>query len=318
MAEEENLEVEVEEGESVEVLLEEPESEKKSEVKISESELDVQVEAAPEQSSKEDEISKEEKITEKELEEHGQKVQTRINKITAKYRKEERDREEAVRISKQLLDENNKLKSRVKQLDSGYLQEYGVRLQSQSDSAKRLYKEAHELGDADQMIVAQEQLAKIAVEQQRYDSAKMRVDQAAQQPVAQQQVAQQQVAQQPAVPKVDPKAEEWAKTNTWFGDDKIMTNAVLTIHQDLISEEGFDANTDEYYNELNRRMRTEFPHKFETKKRSGGGSQVASAGSSASRNNKPGRRSVKLSHSEVSIAKKLGVPLEEYAKYVKR
>lgn len=115
------------------------------------------------------------------------------------------------------------------------------------------------------MIVAQEQLAKIAVEQQRYDSAKMRVDQAAQQPVAQQQVA-----QQPAVPKVDPKAEEWAKTNTWFGDDKIMTNAVLTIHQDLISEEGFDANTDEYYNELNRRMRTEFPHKFETKKRSGG------------------------------------------------
>ena len=123
--------------------------------------------------------------------------------------------------------------------------------------------------------------------------------------------------QQQAAPVPDEKAVRWKDKNKWFGDDKIMTTAAYTIHQGLVEEEGFDPNTDEYYTEVDKRIRTEFPHKFQAQKKTGGGSQVASAGNSASRSTKPGRRSVKLSHSQVAIAKKLGVPLEEYAKFVK-
>ena len=118
-------------------------------------------------------------------------------------------------------------------------------------------------------------------------------------------------------PKLDAKQEAWVEKNTWFGEDKIMTVAAYALHEQLTGDEGFDPNTEEYYSEVDSRMRKEFPHKFQTAKKSGGGSQVASANSSASRSTKQGRRSVKLSHSQVAIAKKLGVPLEEYAKYVK-
>ena len=131
----------------------------------------------------------------------------------------------------------------------------------------------------------------------------------------QQQQAQQQPVPQQAQP--DPRAMAWKDKNTWFGEDKIMTAAAFALHNQLTEEEGFDPNTEEYYSEVDKRIRSEFPHKFQTAKKSGGGSQVASASSSASRSNKQGRRSVKLSHSQVAIAKKLGVPLEEYAKYVK-
>jgi GH15 family glucan-1,4-alpha-glucosidase len=117
--------------------------------------------------------------------------------------------------------------------------------------------------------------------------------------------------------KPDPKAEDWANKNNWFGADEVMTYAAFGIHKKLIEEEGFDPQSDEYYTAIDSRIRSEFPHKFETAKKTGGGSQVASANSSASRSTKQGRRSVKLSHSQVAIAKKLGVPLEEYAKYVK-
>jgi hypothetical protein len=127
----------------------------------------------------------------------------------------------------------------------------------------------------------------------------------------------QQQPQQQAAPVPDEKAVAWKDKNKWFGRDKIMTTAAYTIHQELVEEQGFDPNSDEYYSEVNRRMRGEFPHKFQSANKSGGGSQVASAGNSASRSTKSGRRSVKLSHSAVAIAKKLGVPLEEYAKYVK-
>ena len=246
-----------------------------------------------------------------ELDTYSKNVQTRIKKLTEKYRQEERDKGEALRVSQQLLEENQKLKTRVNALDSGYLNEYGTRLQSQSEMAKRAYKEAHEAGDSDALVEAQQLMSTVAVEQQRYATAKARADQQARMPVQQQE---QQPVQQQAQP--DPRAQGWAQKNRWFGDDKIMTAAVFTIHNSLVDEEGFDPETDEYYSEIDRRMRTEFPHKFNVKK-SGGGSQVASAGSSASRSTKQGRRTVKLSPSQIAIAKKLNVPLEEYAKYVK-
>jgi len=252
-----------------------------------------------------------------ELENYGEKVQKRIKKLTERYRNEQRDREEAVRMAQKLLDENNKLKGRVQQLDNGYLNEYGNRLSTQEEAAKRAYKQAYEAGDSDAMLAAQEQIAQIAVDKQRYGAAKSRVEQQQKMQVQQPQPQQQQPQQQ-AQPQaqVDPKAKAWAEKNEWFGNDKIMTTAAFTLHQQLVEEEGFDPNSDEYYSELNGRIRSEFPHKFNTAKKSGG-NQVASAGNSASRTNKQGRRSVKLSHSQVAIAKKLGVPLEEYAKYVK-
>ena len=278
--------------EEPEIVVEEPDQESK---------VEVAAEAAPSN----------------ELDSYSKGVQTRIKKLTERYRQEERDKGEAVRLSQQLLDENNKLKTRVRALDTGYLSEYGSRLQSQTDGAKRIYKEAHEAGDTDKMLEAQQALSNIAVQQQQYNTARARAEQQAKMPVQQQQ--QQQVApqQQQAAPVPDEKAVRWKDRNKWFGDDKIMTTAAYTIHQGLIEEEGFDPNTDEYYTEVDKRIRTEFPHKFQAQKKTGGGSQVASAGNSASRSTKPGRRSVKLSHSQVAIAKKLGVPLEEYAKFVK-
>jgi len=192
-------------------------------------------------------------------------------------------------------------------------------LQSQTDAAKRAYKEAYESGDTDRMLEAQQALSNIAVETQRYNTAKARAEQQAKVQVQRQEqpVQQQPVQQQQPQPQPDPRAQSWAEKNDWFGQDKVMTASAFAIHQQLVDEEGFDPQSDEYYTEVDKRIRSEFPHKFQTAKKSGGGSQVASAGNSASRSNKQGRRSVKLTHSQVAIAKKLGVPLEEYAKYVK-
>jgi hypothetical protein len=266
------------------------------------------------------EATKAETGSEDELGEYSKNVQSRIKRLTEKYRKEERDREEAVRLSQQLLEENKKLKGRMQQLDTGYLSEYGTRLQTQTEAAKRAYKEAYEAGDPDRMSDAQMAMSNLAIEQQRYNSAKARTEQDQRLQTERARAPQQQVPVAAAPPaqqvKPDPKAQGWAQKNAWFGEDRIMTTAAFAVHQGLIEEEGFDPNSDEYYTELDRRMRREFPHKFQGQK-SGGGTQVASAGSSASRNTKQGRRTVKLTPSQVAIAKKLNVPLEEYAKYVK-
>ena len=259
------------------------------------------------------EPEKTEASSEEELESYSKGVQNRIKKLTEKYRHEQRDKEEAVRLSQQLKKENEELAKRVKALDTGYLSEYGTRLETQTEAAKRMLKEAYDAGDSDKLADAQQLLSNIAVEQNRYNTAKARAEsQAKVQP--QEQVQQQPVQQRP---QPDPRAVAWKDENTWFGTDKVMTAAAMAVHSQLTEEEGFDPNSDEYYTEIDKRLRQELPQKFPETKKSGGGSQVASAGNSASRSTKQGRRSVKLSHSQVAIAKKLGVPLEEYAKYVK-
>ena len=284
---------------------------------MSEEEQDIVVEEPEQQEEEKSSVAAQPE--ESELDSYSKGVQSRIKKLTEKYRQEERDKAEALRVSTQLLEENKKLKSRVQALDTGYLSEYGSRIESQTDAAKRVYKEAYEAGDTDKMLEAQQALSNIAIETQRYNTAKARADQQARVQVQQQeQPAQQpQPAQQQQQQKPDPRAQDWASKNEWFGQDKVMTAAAFALHSQLTDDEGFDPSSDEYYTEVDRRIRAEFPHKFQTTKKSGGGSQVASAGNSASRSTKPGRRSVKLSHSQVAIAKKLGVPLEEYAKYVK-
>ncbi len=293
-----------------------------SEEKVEEQEIAIETpeEEAPKEAAPErvEEAPKEEPKQEDELDSYSKGVQSRIKKLTEKYRQEERDKSEAVRLSQQLMEENEKLKSRVKALDTGYLSEYGTRLQTQTEAAKRMLKEAYEAGNSDGVVEAQQLMSNIAAEQQRYNTAKAQADRQAKMQVQQPQEQPQQqqpVQQQRAQP--DPRAVAWKDKNDWFGSDKVMTAAAMAVHSQLTEEEGFDPNSDEYYTEIDKRLRQELPQKFPETKKSGGGSQVASAGNSASRSTKQGRRSVKLSHSQVAIAKKLGVPLEEYAKYVK-
>jgi len=262
-----------------------------------------------------EEVSSQDNEKEDELEVYTKGVQKRIKKLTEKYRHEERDKEEAVRLSQQLKEENDNLKSRINQLDNGYLNQYGARLTSQEEAAKRAYKEAYDSGDSERMFEAQQQISQVEVEKQKYNAAKARAEQQKVQVQRSEPQVQHQQQKQPAA-QVDPRAQNWAEKNEWFGEDMVMTAASFAIDKQL-KEEGFDPSGDEYYSEVDSRIRKEFPHKFQTAKKSGG-AQVAAAGASASRSTaKSGRRSVKLSHSQVAIAKKLGVPLEEYAKYVK-
>ena len=299
-------------------------SEEKTEVEEEQVYIETETESESESSSGETTPEAETKVQssngDDELDSYSKGVQSRIKKLTEKYRKEERDKSEAVRLSQELINENKQLKTRMQALDTGYLSEFGTRLQAQTEEIKRIYKEAYENGDTDKMVEAQQALAQVTNEQARYNTAKTRQEQqtktqvaAAEQPQQQQGPPQTQVER----PKPDPQAERWAEKNKWFGEDRVMTAAAFAIHSQLTNEEGFDSESSEYYSEVDKRIRSEFPHKFQPAKRSGGGSQVASAGNSASRSTKPGRRTVKLTHSQVAIAKKLGVPLEEYAKFVK-
>jgi hypothetical protein len=278
--------------------------------------VEVEIDAPEEQESAVTEkVAVEEGPGEDELESYSQKVQGRIKKLTEKYRKEERDREEAVSMSQKLLAENNKLKSQVKNLDKGYVSSEESRLKSEVASVKQKYREAYESGDSDGMFSAQEQLSQMTLMQERVREARQRLTVQEQEPAPQAQPTPAPAPQKQAAP--DPRAQQWADKNTWFGSDEVMTYASFGIHRKLVEEEGFDPTSDDYYSEVDKRMRTEFPQKFAGMKKSSG-AQVAPAGASATRSMaKSGRRSVKLSPSQIAMAKRLSVPLEEYAKYVK-
>jgi hypothetical protein len=249
-----------------------------------------------------------------ELGQYSTKVQSRINKLTAKSRAAERDKEEAQRLAEQLYQENQKLQQRVKGLDTGYLSEYGTRLEAQAIAAKDAFKKAYESGDPDALASAQEQMSKIAIDQERFRIAKQRSEAQPQQVERAETPAPQAPRQQEV--KVDKKAQSWAEKNDWFGSDKMLTAAAMALHSTLVEDEGFDPTSDEYYSEIDSRIRREFPHKFKTTQ-SAAPARVASAAASASKAAVQGRRSVKLSASQVAMAKRLNVPLEEYAKYVK-
>ncbi len=282
---------------------------------VKEIEETIEVEVGSSEDTAQEEVSVEveaesQERTEDEVEDYNNKVQKRINQLTRKYREEQKKTEESARLAEHLLAENKKLQSRVENLDKGYLSEFGGRIESEVDRAKKAHKDAYDAGDADKIFEAQQQLAKMAIEGERLRMAQSRAETRAQEMSKPEVPAPQQQS------KPDPKAEAWAEKNDWFGSDGVMTYAVLGVHHKLVEEEGFDPSTDSYYTELDRRIRAEFPHKFQAKKT--GGVQVAPAGASATRNTtKQGRNSVKLTPEQVAMAKRLNVPLEEYAKYVK-
>jgi hypothetical protein len=252
-----------------------------------------------------------------ELDQYGSTVRNRISLLTKRFREEERQKQSAIQYAENVHKENEVLKHRIGALDQGFQEQFDGRVSSELETAKRILKEAHETGDVDKLVDAQESLAKLSVQRTTLDAA--RATPPSRQPVA---PPQQPVAppQQPvALPQQispDPKAESWASRNDWFGQDEVMTYGAFGIHRRLIEDEGLDPSSDEYYSELDKRLRDEFPNKFDSKARSNGGRKVASAESSASRN-RSGRKTVRLTSSQVAIAKRLNVPLEEYAKYVK-
>jgi len=245
---------------------------------------------------------------EDEVNEYSKKVQARIKTLTDKYRKEERDKEEAVRLAQSLKDQNEKLQTQISNLDKGYISEYGTRIESQLASASDALKKAYEVNDTDAIVKAQQAIAKATIEQERHRIAKERQEQNVSRETSEPRTIQQ-PQQQP-----DPKAKAWAEKNTWFGENEEMTYLALGLDKKLV-QEGFDLGSDEYYSELDKRIRTRFPEEF--KQETSGVNRVAPADSTASRSNSKGRRTVKLSPSQVAMAKRLNVPLEEYAKYVK-
>ena len=253
------------------------------------------------------------------LSQYSESVKKRITKLTKKYRDEEREREAAVQFAESVKKQNEELKAKLAKLDTTYVGEFDTRVQSQAAAAKEAYRKAYEAGDADAMYEAQQTISKIALEEARLNQLKQeREEEAKKAEVNGAAPAPAQPAPTaPPPPKPDPRAEEWATKNEWFGQDQTMTYAAFGIHKTLIEEEGIDPNTEEYYTELDNRIKSEFPHKFgETKKSSG--PRVASAGATASKSaSQKGRRTVKLTPSQIAIAKRLNVPLEEYAKYVK-
>lgn len=249
---------------------------------------------------------------EDELQNYSESVQKRINRLTRKMREAERREREAIAFAQGVKNENDNLKSKVKTLDSNYSSEYEGRVTSQLDAAKRAFREAYEAGDADKMAEAQQLMSKITIDQER-----LRVyREQAEKEVPVEQEPQRQQAQQPVAP--DPKAQSWAEKNEWFGTDERMTTAAFITHRELVDDEGFDPTSDEYYDELDKRMRRDFPHKFAVQNESKPAAQPAQTVAGASRKPKTGRKSAKtLSSGQVEMARRLGVPLDEYARYVK-
>ena len=289
--------------------------------KPEENEVEVELE---EKKDEKVEAQQEEATEEKkpdELEDYSANVKNRIDKLTRKMREEERQKESAIQFAESVKKENENLKTRLNNLDKGYLEEFNNRVQSQLESAKRALKDANESGDADKIVEAQANLAAITVEKSKITKPKVEKteEQPNQQPVVpnQPQPIPPQPPQQAQNVKPDPKAEAWAAKNEWFGQDEVMTYASFGIHRRLVEDEGFDPTTDEYYSELDKRIAAEFPHKVGQTKQTGGSQKVVSATSSKSRN-KGGKKTVRLSPSQVAMAKRLGVPLEEYAKYVRQ
>jgi len=298
--EKDKVEEEIEEGQEIEIEEEKVEDDKQEVVADSK---------APAEEEKQDDSDADD------LSEYSESVKKRISKLTSKFREEERQRNEAIKFAESVKKQNEELKAKLNKLDTTYVGEFDTRVQSQSIAAKEAYRKAVEENDVDAMYEAQQNISRIAMEEAKLNQIKKDREEEAERIKANRATPTQPAPQTP--PKPDPKAEEWAKKNTWFGQDQPMTYAAFGLHKQLIEEEGFDATSDEYYTELDNRIRSEFPHKFqETQKRSNS-PRVASAGTTASKSSTKGRRTVKLTPSQIAIAKRLNVPLEEYAKYVK-
>ena len=249
-------------------------------------------------------------VKEENLSEVSEKVQRRINKLTFKVRESERREKAALDYAKSLQKKLDDTQSRFSKTSKSYIEQFSARVTAEQEDAKKALRDAIAEQDADKIADANSRIAQLAVEAEEVKITQAEED--AKQEKAKVEQPIQQAPQQTIQQEPSSKAKGWAEKNEWFGSDKIMTSAAFQAHNDLV-EQGFDAESDEYYNEIDKVMRENFPHKFNQQQEQKKPVQtVASA-----QRNQSGRRSVKLTKSQIVIAKKLGVPLEEYAKYVK-
>ena len=317
MPEEKKDLIDVGETEGAEINLDEKgEPVKQEEVK--EEKIEIEETPAAEDKTYENEavkLDKEKKPEEKdELKDYSEGVQKRIAKLTRKMREAERQREEAVTYAQNVTQQKNQAETRLSKLDKSYVSEFESRVNTSLAAAKLALKNAIESQDVEAQISAQEQLATLTVENARLGALKMQSKEVPSQE-KEVNINPQQRQQQPQQ-QSDPRAEAWATKNSWFGNDTAMTYTAFDIHKKLVEQEGFDPKSDEYYEEVDSRIRLEFPHKFDKIDGSTTGrvkptQNVASAKRSASTGR---RKTVQLSPSQVAIAKRIGVPLEEYAK----
>jgi len=260
----------------------------------------------------------------KELDDYSEGVNKRIAKLTRKMREAERQKEEAITYAQTIKQQADRMKGQYENLGGHYTKELEGKVEAGTAAAKASYKEAVEAGDIDKQVAAQQALAQLAMEEARLNQIKnhqerlQKTPQQPQQPqqnyaqMAQQMPTQQDISQ--AAQQIDPKAEDWSTKNPWFGTDNAMTYTAFDIHRKLVEEEGFDPASNEYYSEVDKRIRLEFPHKFDTVEESTTTAPVQNVASAKRPATKGRRKTVKLTPSQVAISKRLGVPLEEYAK----
>ena len=256
------------------------------------------------------EVVSEDKDNKKELEEYSEGVQKRIAKLTKKMREAERQREAAIEYARTIKVEKDSLAGRLTKLDSGFVSEMENRIKSSLEASIAKLSQARADGDIKAEVAAQTEIAKLGYEDARLSEIKSKqLERKEVEPVVQQY---QQQMEQPINP--DPKAQNWAQKNNWFGKDEAMTYTAFGLHKKLVEEEGYDAQSDEYYVEIDKRIRLEFPHKFATTAQTTTAKPVQNVASANRSGKNSNRKIVRLTSSEVAIAKKLGVPLEEYAK----
>ena len=290
-------------------------SEEKPEIKVEEEKEDVKQETG----------SKEQEPKKDELKEYSEGVQRRIAKLTKKMREAERQRDEATRYAKTVLEKQKDSESKLLKLQPDYLKSLEATIKSGMDAAMAKLAAAREAGDIQAEVAAQQEIGKLGYQEaqlaQQKESLKKPTEEKKVDPFlaaeSQETVNTYQGYELPkSAPVSDPKAEEWASKNKWFGTDTAMTYTAFDLHKKLTDEEGYDPKSDEYYSEIDKRIRLEFPHKFGSTEPTETAKPVQTV-ASAKRSTKTSRNTVRLTPSQVTIAKKLGVPLEEYAKQLR-
>ena len=298
-------------GPEVEVNLEEENKVEEPKETLQVEETEPKEEIKVEEETKEPEVKEETEDKKKELEDYSEGVQKRIAKLTKKWREAERQKEAAIEWAKKVKVEQESLQTKLKTIEPNYVTAMEGRVTSGLQAAQAALARAREAGDIAAEVDAQKMIARLGVEEARVANLKKKAEAEPKEPVKTP-TLDQAIAPKSTTP--DPKAEKWAEDNPWFGQDTAMTYTAFDLHKKLTEEEGFDAQSDEYYAEIDKRMRLDFPHKFgktETTASTKPTQTVASAKRSV--NNKS-QKTVRLTPSQVTIAKKLGVPLELYAK----
>ena len=280
----------------------------------------VETETPKEETTEQETVQQETKEADSKLEEYSKGVQARIAKLTRKMREAERREQAAIDYARGVEASKKELETKFEKTDSDYIKKFETTISSGLEAAQKELAAAIESGNAEAQVQANKRIATLAFENAKLEAAKEGRE--AQSTQAEKPVTSLSQANNVNIPQtddpinMDPKAEAWASKNPWFGSDRAMTYTAFEIHKDLTEKEGFDPSSDEYYAEVDKRIKVDFPHKFgknESKQSTAPVQTVASA----TRSVKPGRKTVRLTSSQVAIAKKLGVPLEEYAKQLK-